>query len=111
MDARVCVYVHRHVLTHIPTHKSLRQQMPHLSCISELKTTKEIKMIQSGSDRCVRKASRIRQLQQNGERFSEQALFFVLRKIKVRKDIKNINALKMTKEYHIFQKNRENVVR
>lgn len=98
-----CVYVHRHALTHIPTHKSLRQQMPHLSCISELKTTKKIKMIQSGSDCCVRKASRIRQLQQNGERIQWTGTIFVLQKIKVRKDIKNINALKMTKEYHIFK--------
>lgn len=92
MDARVrvcvCMYIHGHALAHTPTHKSLSQQMPHLSCISELKTTKKIKMIQFDSYLCVRKASRIRQLQQNGEKtvfIPWTGTIFVLWKIKVRK--------------------------
>jgi len=102
----VCTYTQ--TSTHPYTHSQKpRQQTPHLRCVSELKTTKKINTIQSDSF-CVRKVSRIRQLQENGERlfsFSGQALSLYHQKYKRgSKDIKNRNVLKVMKEYHSKKK-------
>lgn len=97
----------RCVCTHLPPH-----QMPQMSWLHFRAESSQDAKKDPGWLLCVRKASRIRQSQLNRERlisFTEQALSLWYENKS--KDIKNRNALKMMKEYHIKKKKRENVVR